>query len=217
MNRFERLIKIHRLLQSSRPLSIQRFMEELECARATIFRDFDYLRTFLDAPIVNVRLDDGSHGHHYDPSAERFELPGLWLNASELHALLVAEQLLESVQPGLLTPRLRPLRGRLRKLLGESGYAPDAVAQRVNVRTHAHRALEPDAFGTVAQAVLASSRLQFQYRSRSRNELRERTVHPQRLVHYRSNWYLAGWCEDAEDLRMFSLDRVREPRPIDGT
>ncbi|MCB1745078.1 MAG: WYL domain-containing protein, partial [Gammaproteobacteria bacterium] len=50
-----------------------------------------------------------------------------------------------------------------------------------------------------------------------RNELRERTVHPQRLVHYRSNWYLAGWCEDAEDLRMFSLDRVREPRPIDGT
>jgi len=216
MNRFERLIRVHRLLQSPMPVPVQRFIDALECGRATVFRDFEYLRTFLDAPIVNRRLPDGSHGHYYDPDADRFELPGLWLNASELHALLVAEQLLESVQPGLLAPRLNPLKGRLRKLLGESGYEPDQVVERVTVRAHGHRVLEPDAFACVAQGVLEGRRLSFRYRSRSRDEERGRHVHPQRLVHYRSNWYLAAWCEDAEDLRLFSLDRIRDPQLGEG-
>jgi len=31
---------------------------------------------------------------------------------------------------------------------------------------------------------------------------------------YRDNWYLIGWCEEAQALRIFSLDRVRKTRPL---
>lgn len=211
MNRFERLIRTHRLLQADIPVSVERFRAELECSRATIFRDFEYLRDFLGAPIISARRPDGAYGHHYDPDEPRFELPGFWLNASELHALLATEQLLESIQPGLLGPHIGPLKARIRSLLGQSGHDAETLARRIQVRRVHHRRVEPEAFGRVAGAVLNRHCLRFEYHSRSRDEQRTRHVDPQRLIHYRNNWYLAGWCRDADDLRVFSVDRIRAP------
>ena len=36
----------------------------------------------------------------------------------------------------------------------------------------------------------------------------EREVSPQRLVHYRDNWYLDAWCHLREDVRSFSIDAI---------
>ena len=33
---------------------------------------------------------------------------------------------------------------------------------------------------------------------------------PQRLVHYRDNWYLDAYCHLREDLRSFAVDAIRE-------
>jgi predicted DNA-binding transcriptional regulator YafY len=211
MNRFERLIKIHRLLGSPRPVPIQRFREELECSRATLFRDFEYLKDFLGAPVISVRRQDGQYGHHYDPGEPRFELPGLWLNASELHALLASEQLLESIQPGLLKPYIGPLKSRIRQLLGQSGIDAETLSRRIQVRQIAQRSVESEAFGQVAEALLLRRQLSFDYHSRSRDETTRRKTDPQRLIHYRNNWYLAANCHQAGGLRLFSLDRIRRP------
>jgi len=48
---------------------------------------------------------------------------------------------------------------------------------------------------------------------RDRDTTERRRFHPQRLVHYRNNWYLVAYCERAQDLRNFSLDRIT--RPVD--
>lgn len=107
MSRFDRIYKIHDLLRNaSRPVPMRRFQEELEVSRNTITRDFEYLRDTLGAPIVYCREQNG---HQYDPADPVFELPGFWMNASELYALLACEQLLESVQPGMMSHRLAPL------------------------------------------------------------------------------------------------------------
>jgi predicted DNA-binding transcriptional regulator YafY len=34
-------------------------------------------------------------------------------------------------------------------------------------------------------------------------------VSPQRIVHYRDNWYLDAWCELRKGLRSFAVDRVK--------
>ena len=44
----------------------------------------------------------------------------------------------------------------------------------------------------------------------------EREVSPQRLVHYRSNWYLDGWCHLRNDIRSFALDAVRDVSMVAG-
>jgi predicted DNA-binding transcriptional regulator YafY len=40
-------------------------------------------------------------------------------------------------------------------------------------------------------------------------------VSPQRLTHYRDNWYLDAWDHDREALRSFSVDRIQHARVSD--
>lgn len=37
-------------------------------------------------------------------------------------------------------------------------------------------------------------------------------ISPQRLVHYRDNWYLEAWCHLRKGLRVFALDSILEAR-----
>ena len=52
-------------------------------------------------------------------------------------------------------------------------------------------------------------------RARRRDRVTERNVSPQRLVHYRDNWYLDGYCHLRNELRSFSVDRVRSAQELD--
>jgi len=213
MNRFERLVRIHRLLQPGRPVTMRRLVEDLGVVRSTVTRDLAYLRDMLGAPIV---YDRETNGHRYDREAEAFELPGLWLNQSELYALLATEQILEAAQPGLLGPYLGPLKARVRRLLGQAGRSAESIGDRIRLIESGRRTLDSEEFGVVAEGVLGDQRLGFEYRGRARGDRRQRRVHPQRLIHYRSNWYLVAHCEEAEDLRLFSLDRMRGATLLDG-
>lgn len=205
MNRAERIYRLHRALSGRRPVPLVRLMEDSHASRATVNRDLAYLRDFFQAPVL---YDREHNGYFYDPNAPAFELPGLFFNESELFALLASEQILEAVQPGVLAPRLGPLKARIRQLLAESGHDAETVAERVLVRGFASRSTDTDRFATVAAAVLADKVLQIRYHARTQDRITERQVHCARLVHYRANWYLLAWCEHAQGLRLFSLERI---------
>ncbi|SFM10879.1 helix-turn-helix transcriptional regulator [Marinobacter zhejiangensis] len=214
MSRFDRIYRIHELLRGARhPVSMKRFMEELEASRNTITRDFEYLRDSLGAPLEYCRENNG---HRYNPAAPLFELPGFWMSSGELYALLACEQLLEDVQPGLMAQRLAPLKERIRSLLGESGHGAERIGERIQVQPIQARMAVQQVFDPVAEATLAGKQLQFDYAPRSRATHSFRTVHPQRLLHYRSNWFLLAQCESANDLRLFSLDRITRPQVLDA-
>jgi len=207
MNRAERIYRLHRALSGRRPVSLAQLMDELHASRATVNRDLAYLRDFFQAPVI---YDRDSNGYAYAADAPAFELPGLFFNESELFALLASEQILEAVQPGILAPRLGPLKARIRQLLAESGHDAETVAERVLVRGFASRGSDTDRFASVAAAVLAGKALQTLYHARTQDRVTCRRVHCARLVHYRANWYLLAWCERARALRLFSLERIGE-------
>lgn len=206
MNRMERVYRIHRLVGSARrPVSMRKLQEETQSSRNTVTRDMAYMKDYLGAPLV---YDSEQRGHRYDPAAPVFELPGLWMSSSELHALLACEQLLESVHPGLIADQLAPLKARIRRLLGEASNNADDLASKVRVHGTHIREIEPRIFLPVAEATLSARQLLIHYRGRARNSDDSRHVDPQRLVHYRNNWYLIAWCYTAAGLRQFSLDRI---------
>jgi proteasome accessory factor C len=95
VDRFDRIFELNRILQGARrPVPRRRPQEELECSRATVKRIIEDMRLYLNAPIV---YDRECNGYRYDQGeGEMYELPGLWFNASELHALLSVQHLLES-------------------------------------------------------------------------------------------------------------------------
>jgi len=212
MNRTERIYKLHALFKQGRPSPFARLQKELETSPATLKRDIAYMRDFMRAPIIYHR---DANGYHYDPEAPEFELPGLWFNETELFALLSVEQLLETVQPGLLAPAIGPLRTRIRQLLKQSGHTVHTVTKRILLQPIATRTLNKERFGTVAGAVLEGKKLHIHYHGREKDQPSQRTTNPHRLVRHRDNWYLAAWCEQAQALRIFSLDCIRRAEPLD--
>ena len=214
MDRYERILSLHRILKSARyPVTVKRLQDELECSRATAYRDLAFLRDALMAPIVG----DGEAGFRYEPKeGERFELPGLWLNSEELHALLAAQQLLGRTGGGVLSSALAPLQQRIEKLLEEHAPGKRWPVERVRVIPHRTRTMDEQVFRIVCSAVLERKRLGFEYRARSTDEKTRRTVSPQRLTHYRDNWYVDAWDEEKQGLRSFSIDRISAARFADG-
>lgn len=215
MNRAERIFRLHKLLKTHRSVPLSELMAELQSSRATVVRDLGYMRDFMQAPILYHRE---VNGYAYDAKSPEFELPGLWFNAGELYALLASEQLLETVQPGLLSPYIGPLRARIRKLLEQSGHRADTVTSRINLVPIGARRVAGEQFGLVAGAVLEGKVLDIEYHGRGKDAKTRRRVHPHKLLHYRNNWYLVAWCESAGELRTFSLDKIRSAvsadRPI---
>lgn len=126
MERTERFYKIDYLLKNHRQVSMAMLLDRLEVSEATIKRDIQYLRDRLQAPIPWTQ----ERGYHYGDNGQ-FQLPGLWLNASELHALITSQQLLNQVQPGLLEPHIKPLQQRIQKLLKPHDKSWQEVIERV--------------------------------------------------------------------------------------
>ncbi|BCT92079.1 transcriptional regulator [Lysobacter helvus] len=215
MDRYERINALHRLLKAARyPVTVARLQEELGCSRATAYRDLAFLRDGLMAPVIG----DGEAGFRYDAAEnDRFELPGLWLNSEELHALLAAQQLLARSGGGLLATALAPLQQRVEKLLEEQAGGKKWPVERVRVIASRPRRLDEHVFRVVASSVLGRRKLSFDYRARSTDEKTRRTVSPQRITHYRDNWYLDAWDEDREGLRSFAVDRIGAAKLLDGT
>jgi len=170
------------------------------------------MRLYLNAPI---HYDRERNGYHYDQGEGRmYELPGLWFNASELHALLSVQQLLASVQPGLLDSHLKPLQRRIDELLRAQHASSDEVPRRIRILQIAARP-SGSFFQIVAGALAQRQRLSLRYYNRSSDQRSARVVSPQRLTHYRDNWYLDAWCHLREGLRTFALDTIEDARALD--
>ncbi len=216
MDRIERFYRIDQLLHDRRSASMEAIIEELGVSKATVKRDLEYMRDRLSAPIVWDRVLRGYRFDRTDPDADRYNLPGLWFNAQEIHALLTMHQLLSSLGSGLLAPHVKPLLARLNALLGSREQSAEEVRKRIRILNMASRTTRPEHFETVASATIKRRRLRVRYHARSSDEESVREVSPQRLVYYRDNWYLDAWCHLRNGLRSFSVDAVRQAEILES-
>lgn len=216
----ERLYKIERLIRARGAVSFKALRGELEVSPATLKRDLEYLRSRLGAPIEYDREANGyrlGSGQGADAGL-RHELPGLWFDESELYSLLMAHQLLAGLdEEGLLARHLQPLLERIHELLGSGDGSPAGAAlqQRVRVVSALKRPVPSRFFQRVVEALLQRRRLHLRYLTRGRGERGERDVSPQRLMHYRSTWYLDAWCHRVEGLRRFALDAIEDAEVLE--
>ncbi len=221
MSQTERLYKLKSWFDAGKCLSKQALLEALGVSPATLKRDLAHLRDRMNAPI---EFDRERKGWRIDPKAAvlgtQYELPGLWFSAEEIHALLTMQHLLAHLDAGgLLRPHIAPLVERLNKALGASAgskaHASAEVVRRIRVQTVGARKVHLPHFQAVGTALLQRRRLHIDYHGRGRNERREREVSPQRLIHYRDNWYLDAWCHVRRGLRSFAVDAIHAARVLD--
>ena len=177
-------------------------------SRASVKRDLEYMRNRFNAPI---EYDRELNGYRFGKprSGPRYELPGLWFNAAEVHALLTTLQLLSGLQPGLLDGQVSPVIERLRAILGSGDHSWEEVVKRIRIFQPERREGKAAHFSVIAAALLKRTRVWIRHYNRKDDRETEREVSPQRLVHYRDNWYVDGYCHLREDLRSFAVDAIR--------
>ena len=216
MQKAERIYRIKARLDSGQSIGRASLLRELEVSESTLKRDLAELRYAFNVPIEWVEQPPGwrlrSQGQ---TQAMQFELPGLWFTADEAVALLTLQQMLSSLDPaGLLAAHLEPLKQRLAKLTRESIIDGTEFSKRVKVLTLAARRVELPHFQLFASALLRRKRVFIAYHARGTNEPSQRELSPQRLIHYRDNWYLDAWCHLRKALRSFSVDAVKQAQTL---
>jgi predicted DNA-binding transcriptional regulator YafY len=157
-----------------------------------------------------IDYDRERNGYLYDPH-RAFELPGIWFTPGEVAALITAHDLLANAEPGLLKETLAPLKAKLDGLLKLDHLGAGELPKRVRILRMAGRG-PGTCFASVAQALVARRQLVFDYRARATGEASHRRVSPQRLTHYRDNWYLDAWCHQRKALRSFALERIENAK-----
>lgn len=212
MARTERYQQIRSLLMARRSVSLRELMAHFEVSRSTIFRDMTFLRERLGMP---VELDREIGAYRLLAADNSAELPGIWLSADEIHALLSMQYLLENIDTsGILSGQLQPMRRRLLDMLGAGSHTAEEIARRIRIIAATPRRCQAENFQTVADALLARRRLEIRYRARASSATTSREVSPQRLTHYRDNWYLDAWCHTRQALRSFAVDAIEKAKPL---
>jgi len=208
MDRTERFYKIEMLIRSQGCVSFAALLAALEVSPATLKRDLAYLRERLDAPI---EYDAAANGYRFGQQwrGGKHELPGVWFNEAELHALLTMQQMLAGLdEQGVVGRHLQPMFDKITGMLGVDQGEAQELRRRVKLIGTARRRIVGESFETVGSAVVKRRRLHIRYRKKKGGELSEREVSPQRLVHHRHAWYLDAWCHASEGLRRFALDGI---------
>ncbi|WP_374341154.1 helix-turn-helix transcriptional regulator [Azonexus sp.] len=215
MTRTERFSIIQRMLRTRRNVSFAELQARLEVSRATVFRDLRDLRDRLGVPVV---FDPECSTYRLDSSSEYRELPGIWFSPAEMHALLSMQQLLAAFDTsGLLAEHVGPLRERLLGMLESRADSAAEIARRVRIISAAARPFAAHHFQSIAAALMERRRLRITYAARSQGKTTTRDVSPQRLLHYRDNWYLAAWCHLRNELRSFAVDAIVDVETLGDT
>jgi len=216
VDKFDRIFQLHSILANRRtPIDVDSLMARLECSRPTLFRIIATMKDHLNAPIEFDR-ERGGFMYRRASGEESYELPGLWFSPAELQSLAVMQRIVRDLGGGLLAEQMSAITKHLNQLVKHRRLNLGEAAARIRFPGVASR-MAGEAFQIAASATLQRRKLWFEYHSRGSNRQSERTVSPQRLTHYREVWYLDAWDEESNELRTFSLDRLRRAKVLEDT
>jgi predicted DNA-binding transcriptional regulator YafY len=212
--KLDRLQQLHRLLKSHRlPVSLAKLAERMQCSEKTVRRTIEDLQNYFDAPI---EYDAKCNGWCYSATDDSFDLPGMWLTATELQSLSLLLNLLENLGNGLLNEELVTVEKHIHKMLAARGINAEAFSRHIKVLPIGNRHTPGKIFQHVGAALLNRKQLTIHYVSYTQQNT-SRTISPQTLVYYRENWYLDAWCHLRNDLRTFSLARIIKIETTEST
>lgn len=209
MAKFESINQLYNLLKNSRyPQSKQQLMTGLECSEASIER---YLAELRDTYSLDVEYQREYKGYilKHDPEND-IELPSHLFTTDEINAILLIEQIINDLEPGFLEADTQVVKQHLAKIRQKFSGDKKLENNRIRMINIGKRQGNIKNLSQTTQAVLKGKQITIHYDSRSDQQAKStaRKLSPQRLTHYRDNWYLDAWCHQKEALRTFALERI---------
>jgi predicted DNA-binding transcriptional regulator YafY len=208
---------IVRSLRRKGTTTITELAQEVGTSRRTVLRDLTALR---DEGFVIYSEPGRGGGLQLDPHSLQTKV---LLSVNEVFALVIsvssvnaiggvpftslADNALSKIEKSLPLDKLHDLRRLLDCLyIG-------TLAQQVNLSNMGE--LDPSLLRVFEVAFLKQNPISFRYQD-AQGEITERYVEPQAMLILPPLWYLVAWDPSRQDFRHFRMDRISQPKVIDG-
>ncbi len=204
----------HYLSEQHFPKSEEEILEYFQYSLSSFNRAKRALREELGITV----LPPSNGGYKLlEADKNRIEIGGMLMTQKELIDLLQIIKLLQPVaEKHPLNEMMTPLLQRLLAIL------PDEYADKldfIETFSHGERLQSTHCFQMILSAFYKNKRLNIQYVARSsgqsKNNIKHREISPQKILRYRSNWYLIAWCHARKGLRTFSIDKIAMAEMVD--
>ena len=197
-----RMIYIDQQIRNRKYPNCKSIAREFEVNYKTIYRDIEYMRYQLDAPI---EFDQKQNGYFY--SEPDYFLPAVHLRESDVLSFIINERILSQYQN---TPYYDEIKKVINKILQ---FLPDDVstndmAEFISFQQQPTSAIERHKFETIQHAIINHQRIKIKYYSQHRNEITDRDIDPYAIRNQHGNWYLIGLCHLRNEVRVFALNRI---------
>ena len=198
-------------LRAGRRSTASEFARQHEVSVRTIYRDLDFLRDRLQAPLEYDTAD-----RTWRLTDETFEWPLLNLTRGELMALFFAEKVLSAYRG---TPYERDLERAFAKFADsfpeQVTVDPGRLETYLSVDLGAISAPDPEIFSAVLGGLTTRHRIRIRYSSMSSGDTTQRVVEPYHVYNLRGNWYLAAHDHRRSEVRDFALQRIEAVKILD--
>jgi predicted DNA-binding transcriptional regulator YafY len=199
-------------LSSGQPLTAAGAAAELEVSPRTVYRDLDFARDQLSAP-----LEYDACLRSYVLTEKTYSLPPLALSEGELLGLFFAEKVVRQYRG---TPYEADLLSALSKLEqslpSEITIDPNPLEGLLSLDLGPTASPAPETFARVVEAAARRRRLTMRYTSLTRGgKTTDRTVDPYRVYNLHGDWYLAAFDHRRRRMLDFALHRIRTLEILD--
>lgn len=192
--KIDRMIGILSILLQKEKVTAPYLAEKFEVSRRTINRDIEAL-CMAGVPLVT----EPGHGGGIS-IMEGYRIDRALFTSSDMQAILAGLRGLDSISG---TNRYLQLMEKLSA--GTSNLLAADTHILIDLSSWYKSALAPK-IELLHGAILSGNKVSFTYFSPKGESIR--TVEPYYLVFQWAGWYLWGWCDEREDLRLFKLMRM---------
>lgn len=207
---FSRLLELDRRIRTRRYPNAITFAGEYEVAQKTVQRDIDYLRN-QGAPIEYDRIHKGYY--YSDPT---WFLPAVFLSEGDYLGLLVASQAAEAYRGTPIAQKLQGIFSKLAGLLPDKlSITPDLVAACFSFTGPPAKPIDPEIWTTLVQGTLRQQAVKIVYQTLTADHPHTRNIDPYHIANLDGEWYIFAHCREKDDVRQFSIARIRKAVALD--
>lgn len=202
---YERYYWFHGQIRASRYPNARKLSEKFEISEKQAQRDIEFMRDRLWAPLVY-----NSNKRGYEFQDDTYELPPIWFKEDELLGLCLALRLASTIPDRRLKTSLYDL---LQKFLSfrflDSPPSLADIREKVSVKNIQYYKVDEAVFHKAMDSLFRDEPLKILYYTPHKHEKTERVIRPLHLLCYMGSWHLIAFCTLKNELRDFSLSRIR--------
>lgn len=206
-SQLSRIFFIHEQLKSGGYPSSGKLAQLWEgVSSKTVRRDIEYLRDMMNAPI---EYDASRRGYYYtEPS---YDIPSFMLTEGELFSLAIGEVVLADYQNSPFYPQLKQIFERIKDNLSEDINLDSIDIKDMISAVHIPQVkIDPEIFSPVSTAVSSAKIIKVHYQVPRYSDTRAMTIEPYKIVAHRGNWYLIGNHIEAEKIKVWAINRIKQ-------